>query len=174
MSYFIFKKALQILKSETSFECILWTISIYKDKIINSPHFTVLLFTFHFLFLPYPKTRNPQIGPILELFLLKIIAFEGLSNTKVKVRSHSLCMQASLMVCSCPTKVCQGLRLFKWWWSIWGLAWETHWRRWMIQKVDMHDLATWREFSRSVFWRHKRPTMLVIGLRCSRCWPRLS
>jgi len=71
-------------------------------------------------------------------------------------------------------RVWQRPRLFRWWWTIWGLMRGTHGMRWLIQKVDMHDLTTWRKFSKSVFWSSRRSSMKIIRLRCSSCGSRPS
>jgi len=41
-------------------------------------------------------------------------------------------------------------------------------------KGENAHIATYKEFLRSVFWSNKRPTMMVIRLRCNKCGTRLS
>jgi len=85
-----------------------------------------------------------------------------------------VCCISPLMVCFCPTRVWQGPRLWRWWWSIWGLIWGDTLKEVTDTKGGHADLATWGEFSKSVFWSCWRRTMRVIWFWCRSCGSRLS
>ena len=68
---------------------------IYKE--VHLSHFTVLqfqLFTFSFTLIPRSELHKPvQTCSVL----LKITAFEALTNIKLKISTDSLCMQVNLV-----------------------------------------------------------------------------
>ena len=62
-------------------------------KTITSPNSTVLQLHFTFSLSLAQKSEIHNLVKFWSFFLLKIITFEALSNIKLNVRSHSLCMQ---------------------------------------------------------------------------------
>jgi len=59
-------------------------------KIVTSLFLRSYIYPFHILS-PYPKIHT--LVESWRFFLLKIIIFQSLSNIKLRVRSHSFCMQ---------------------------------------------------------------------------------
>jgi hypothetical protein len=78
-------------------EYIIRTFSIYIRK-ITLPKVTVL----HFHFFTFSLSLIPKSEPHKFVqswnFLPKIITFDGLTNTKVKVSHDSLCMKVNWLV----------------------------------------------------------------------------